>query len=233
MHRKIQFINTINEFIKKNNYIVSWITLLIGIWSIGIAWNANNISRNANKTAVEANNISVSANVLAASANGISTSGNSIINTQYSLEKIKFLDERWKNSIQVTSNLYDKLMDEWSILNETRIKVQNKENINIWRNLERYVDQFEFIGHMYCEWFIRKKDIKANLKWFLEYACNNTQIYDTFRKWKNAAKHLCFDIVWNSKFGSLYEQKNECTYLDDMMYQFKDTYKNLGIPIVF
>jgi len=174
------------------------------------------------------------ANLIASWANQIAVQWNEYQETSYNLQKMSILDERIKYSQQITAKTYDLMIEEWSIFNDVRIKIQNQETVKLNRNLERYIDQFQYIFHLYCNGFIRRKDITENLSWHLRFACENRQIEQRLGQEddKKGFVFLCEDLYpWQTIMWK-HKQEMECVSLDLMINNSSEAYKEVGIDIL-
>lgn len=170
------------------------LTTLISIHSCSESKEANQIALDANKKAFEAN--SISSNAL-----------------KVEEENSYFAKKSLSNSI--TNTVYDKFAyNEYFI--EIDQNLSNLDEVDI-NKIGKFVDEFEGLGHQFCEGQVFRDDIRANLKEYLYQACTNPKVYNNWKHTKNGLSMLCAEIHPESEMAKSleYEPVSTCNFLDE------------------
>lgn len=146
-------------------------------------------------------------------------------------ELIKFFEDKRQWSKELINDIYDRLFQQWSSLNETREKIKTWSNIDKPDDIQRFVDELEYLGDLYCDWYIHKNDITTVFKkTILNSACYNKQILSEYRWYKNGFSLLCSlyqddnkEWMWN------YYDIKSCIELEDQFEKIRKLYDDVWI----
>lgn len=135
---------------------------------------------------------------------------NEISERMLSIEENRKLNENKEKSSELLGNLYDKLMYHDGLYD---IYYKISHNTLIWNEkyLQRFIDEFEWLGHRYCNEEIYYSDLRM-YSWFFANICENQTIEQKYRWSKNSLSKMCLDL-WFSWMW-YYFNWAECRVLD-------------------
>lgn len=191
---------------KKTIYIELLISFLILLTTIWIWTEANSISNNQNKISEKQTNILLKQTEILANQTNIQKN-------QYIFDKEKSWSEVANKNRDDMNNLYDKITYSDQTLVNVNRKIINWERIENKENLNRYVNEFENIGSLYCDSKIRKTDLEFILKKTFENVCWSEQINSNYKNLRSWISWICYTLFPKSTWMALYKNINKCPIL--------------------
>lgn len=133
---------------------------------------------------------------------------------QFTFEKEKNWTDTAKDYREIMNDLYDKV--NWvnsETLRSVHLKVINWEKVADVNNLDMYVNEFENIWSLYCDWKIKKADLSFIFKRTIESVCWNAQIYYHYQNTKSWLSWICESLFPWSSVMAKYANSEKCIIL--------------------
>jgi hypothetical protein len=111
------------------------------------------------------------------------------------------------------NNLFDDITRKDPTLTVVHEKLKWWETIKELRNLDRYVDSFEEIGGLYCDYKIRFSDLKRTLWEIMKVTCGSSQIYNRYQNTKSWISGICKTLFPKSTVMATYANEWKCLIL--------------------
>lgn len=173
--------------------------------------------------------IGISANRIASQQNNISSQQTNILQQQTEIldrqttiqnNALEFEKEKqWTNTAQYYRDhinaLYDKVSWDDETLTAVHKKIKAGEEVISMDNLDRYVDEFENIGALFCEEKINLTDLRTILKDIIKPVCGNAQINNDYKNKKSWLAALCYVLRPWSEWMAAYVKLDRCWILKD------------------
>lgn len=137
----------------------------------------------------------------------------SIQENQLEFEKQKNWTDTAKEYREQMNNLYDRITYADSILSKIHNSIKAGEKINDIQKLNRYVNEFENIWALFCDWKIKKSDLVFILKSTIEPVCWNSQIFNYYQNTKSWLSWMCEVLFPWSSVMAKYKDPNKCVIL--------------------
>jgi hypothetical protein len=138
----------------------------------------------------------------------------SIQENQFKFDQEKNWIDTAKEYREIMNNLYDKV--NWvnsDILRSVHLKILNWEKVPDIKNLDMYVNEFENIWSLFCDWKIKKEDLDFIFKRTIQPICWNYQICNHYQNTKSWLSWICETLFsWSSCMGK-YKDSNKCVIL--------------------
>lgn len=144
-----------------------------------------------------------------------------ILSKQSDIQEKQFIfeqDKNWTDTAkeyrEIMNNLYDKV--NWvnsEILRNVHLKVMTWEKVLDLKHLDMYVNEFENIWALYCDWKVKKSDLDFIFKRTIEPICWNAQIYHHYQNTKSWLSWICESLFPWSSVMAKYANSEKCIIL--------------------
>jgi len=129
---------------------------------------------------------------------------NEISESMLSIEKDRKLNESKEKSAELLGDFYDKIMyHDW--LYDVYHKISHNKLAWDEKYLQRFIDEFEWLGHRYCNEEVYYSDLRT-YSWFFAKICENKTIEQIYWWSKNSLSKMCLDLgfhwMWDSFNGA-------------------------------
>lgn len=198
------------KYIEGRSFVVNVLLLCVTFW---IGFEANDIANKQNQFTKQQNIISDTQTEILQQQTDILDRQTDIQNNALDFDKEKHSADVMKDYRDQMNSLFDKITGGDPTLTAVHDKIMTWSKIDIQKNLDKYVNEFENIWALYCDGKIKLADLRTILKNQLSYVCWNEQIYHYYQNTKSGISWMCSVLFPKSTVMAKYVNLSRCPIL--------------------
>lgn len=196
-----------------SNTIALW-AFIVSIVSCIYSYNTAQYTKESNIIAYQQTIIADQQKEIAQQQTDILDRQTDIQNEALQFEKDKNRTDTTKASREKMDILVDKIYQDviFAPIYQKMINSNSVQNLN---NLDMFVDTFEEIWILYCNWEIKISDMRSRLKNIIRPICGSSQIYNRYQNSKSGLSAICEVLhPWSSVMAK-YVNPQKCLILEE------------------